>query len=239
MIEYSKQLSNISNLTHGFFDNYLGNMSLKTGDKLSCVIKNRLNALKFLHLSSKYYTQALLDHTSKALFVDKSILNKPFLQISDALITDLDDVVLAITYADCLPIIIASEKASIIGIIHAGWRGVQQNIIKKTINLIKEYTKENLYVSIGPCISHDYFMVDKDVAEKFDNYKDDIFYDKDKNKYFINILNIAIQQIKAEGIYNIEKVGGYTDKELQKYFSYRIQKDKAFRHMALVSKYKL
>ena len=237
MCEYSENLSKIPGIAHGFFDNSFGNMSTKVPDRLSYVIRNRLSAMHYLNLNNNTFILAPLEHTNNVLFIDKNNLNSYSQESYDALVTNLENVVLAVTYADCVPIIMATEKGSIIAIIHAGWRGIQQNIIKNTIDLIRANTTESLYASIGPCISQESFMVEKDVADRFTIYNEDI--NINNNKYFINLLNIVIKQIKNENINNIDKVGGYTDKDLQKYFSYRIQKNKSGRHMALVSKSKL
>lgn len=239
MCEYSENLSKIPGIVHGFFDNSFGNMSTKITDRLSYVIKNRLSAMHYLNLNNNNFILAPLEHTNNVLFVDKNNLNTYLQENYDALVTDLENVVLAVTYADCVPIIMATEKASIIAIIHAGWRGIQQNIIKNTIDLIRANTTESLYASIGPCISQESFMVEKDVADRFDIYNKNIIFNTSNNKYFIDLLSIVIKQIKDENINNIDKVGGYTDKDLQKYFSYRIQKNKSGRHIALVSKSKL
>lgn len=58
--------------------------------------------------------------------------------IADALITDEPNLALAITHADCLPILIADPERRAIAAIHAGWRGTVADIAGTTVRAMQE-----------------------------------------------------------------------------------------------------
>ena len=76
--------------------------------------------------------------------------------ISRALKTPL---VLGICTADCVPLLIASQSA--VALVHAGWRGLANCIISKTLTLFKPH--EPLSVLIGPCGGKEVYQVEQEV----------------------------------------------------------------------------
>lgn len=88
----------------------------------------------------------------------------------DGLMTNEGNVVLATSYADCVPLFFADEKNHAIAASHAGWRGTIGGIGDKTVKAMeREFgTKpEDLKVVIGPSICRDCYEVSEDVAERF------------------------------------------------------------------------
>lgn len=66
----------------------------------------------------------------------------------DALITNLENVILCIRTADCLPIFLHTnnKKEQIyIGIMHVGWRGLYRGIIQNTIQLLLHSIKKVIF----------------------------------------------------------------------------------------------
>jgi len=53
---------------------------------------------------------------------------------TDALISKSNSIVLSIQVADCIPLFLADPLNGIIGLVHAGWRGVEKRIIPDTVN---------------------------------------------------------------------------------------------------------
>ena len=49
---------------------------------------------------------------------------------TDGIITNQRDLVLSIQVSDCIPIFISDVNSGVIGLIHAGWRGIAANIIE-------------------------------------------------------------------------------------------------------------
>ena len=70
--------------------------------------------------------------------------------------------------ADCIPVLIYDAQTSKIAAVHAGWRGVVQRIVPKTIEtLMKTGSRiEHLQVFIGPHILFSSFEVGLDVRDQ-------------------------------------------------------------------------
>lgn len=88
----------------------------------------------------------------------------------DALISDQPGILLSIRTADCLPILMADPKHMAVAAIHAGWRGMAQEIAPKTVQaMAKRFgtNPQDLVVAIGPGIGVCCFEVGSEVATQF------------------------------------------------------------------------
>ncbi|MDO5091146.1 MAG: peptidoglycan editing factor PgeF [Cardiobacteriaceae bacterium] len=68
--------------------------------------------------------------------------------------------------ADCLPILLADGAGDTVAAIHAGWPGLHQGIIARTIEAM-QIAGEALYAWIGPAISAPNYEVDEAFRERF------------------------------------------------------------------------
>ncbi|MBR4722841.1 MAG: laccase domain-containing protein, partial [Muribaculaceae bacterium] len=57
---------------------------------------------------------------------------------ADALITTLPDVAVGVNTADCVPVLLADTANGIVATIHAGWRGLVNGIIGKTVSIMSD-----------------------------------------------------------------------------------------------------
>lgn len=236
IVEFSSKLSTIPNVIHGFLALPI-NCSLFVDDKVSQVIKNRELLMSFLKLQKSQLIVSSIAHSNIVSFIDTESSIREIKKLNqDALITHCYDVALAVTYADCIPLLVSSADGEIVSAIHAGWRGLCSGIILNTVDEIKKYKKLNeIIVAIGPCISQNLFEVDFDVAHNFfDKWPDAVI--KKGNKYHVDLTMVAFAQLLSSGITNIEKIGGYTDLESKKYFSHRRDLGKAGRNLAIIAK---
>jgi YfiH family protein len=125
---------------------------------------------------------------------------------------------MAILTADCVPILLLGEKEH--AIVHAGWRGLHNQIL--TNELIKKINPT--YAFIGPHISVDNYEVQEDFLENFEylDYKG-AFVQKNDKWYFDLAVMTKFQLEKAYPGIKIEESGIDTfSNEL--FFSYRRNK---------------
>jgi copper oxidase (laccase) domain-containing protein len=73
-----------------------------------------------------------LIHETNIVVVDEKDKGQIILN-ADGLITYKQNIFLTVTVGDCVPIYFFDEKNNIIGLAHAGWRGVVKNISKALI----------------------------------------------------------------------------------------------------------
>jgi len=86
----------------------------------------------------------------------------------DAVVTRVPGLALAVTSADCLPILFSTDRA--VGAAHAGWRGVASGVAEATLAALCEIAgvpPQRVRVHLGPCIRPCCYEVGPDVAERF------------------------------------------------------------------------
>ncbi len=100
--------------------------------------------------------------------------------------------------ADCLPIFIVTPNQ--VCAIHAGWRGVEKQIVLKAMECFSDI--QNLEVSIGPHITKKNFIVDEDVALKLAQSTPEgsrhLFAQGD-GKYSVSLQDLVQKQILSKG----------------------------------------
>ncbi len=72
----------------------------------------------------------------------------------DGLITRAPNLFLTVRTADCLPLSLYDPKRQIIGLVHAGWRGIRQQIHLKALKLFNS-PPQDILVGLGPSICAD------------------------------------------------------------------------------------
>ena len=80
---------------------------------------------------------------------------------ADALVTGIPGIALAVMVADCIPLLLKSPE--VVAAVHVGRRGLQNEITRKTIALMKEMGSSSITAIIGPGICGTCYEVSEDV----------------------------------------------------------------------------
>lgn len=94
------------------------------------------------------------------------------LKKTDGMVTNKKGLVLATSYADCVPLFFIDTKNRAIGSSHSGWRGTVARIGQRTIRKMETCfgtDVKDLICIVGPSICQNCYEVSKDVAEEFEN----------------------------------------------------------------------
>ena len=88
---------------------------------------------------------------------------------ADAAITTRSDIVLAVLTADCLPILLATDDGGVIGIAHAGWRGLAAGVAEATVAAMRARAQapRRIVAWLGPAIGRAAFEVGSEVRDAF------------------------------------------------------------------------
>ncbi len=144
----------------------------------------------------------------------------------DALITKESGVVLCVGAGDCAPLYFRDENKGIIGIAHAGWRGILRGIIPETISALQKLgtTTKFLRVTTGPHIQKCHFTITEELLPDFSRYAN--FIQKGRNGYYVDLRSILISQLLEYGIdyTNIAATTECTYCQDDRYFSFRRDK---------------
>ena len=162
-------------------------------------------------------------HTDKTAVYPGSNLNNEF----DAIITQKKGYYLFLKTADCNPVLFFDSKIKVIGAIHAGWRGIEQKIITKTIKLAQrkyQLTLENTKFVIGPSIRSCCYEVKQDLVDKFNSSFENTenYFINRGNKIHFDQIEAILQEFSSLGAKesNIEVIDQCTHCSNQ-FFSYR------------------
>ena len=203
------------------FDGF--NLALHVGDNPSQVMKNRaqLQAQVSLPSAPAWLNQ---QHTTDSVYICADTSNE-IPPIADASWTDLPGLVSVVMTADCLPILVTNHAGSLVGAIHAGWKGLADGIVEKTLKQLPEQP-QNLLVWIGPAISQNHFEVGMDVFHAFCHKRQHLeaFFKPILTRpgYFladlVSILKAILHELGVNDIYG-GHLCSYADEAL--FYSYR------------------
>jgi len=150
-------------------------------------------------------------HGDKIATVDQPVARDKEFAGCDGLITNQKRIALGIHVADCCAIYIVDPKMPAIGLVHSGKKGTERAIVPKAIQQMREHFGSDpaeLIVQLSPCIRPPHYEID--FAAKI------------------------IEQCRAAGAKNIHDPGACTACDTDRYYSYRAEKGKTGRMLALL-----
>jgi len=144
----------------------------------------------------------------------------------DAMLTNKNDIALAVLTADCVPILLYEKQKKIVGCIHAGWRGAINGIIEKTLMEIEKIGGHmaDVSVSVGPCISQKNYEVKEDFYRKFikNSKNNEYFFSKNsQNTFNFDLRKYVNKKLQNHGVLEIDNVIIDSYAQESEYFSHR------------------
>ena len=199
----------------GNFDNF--NLALHVNDNRANVLENR----KILKVQFDLPTDPVwLSQTHSSTCIDATSLKK--IVQADASYSSKLGIVCGIMTADCLPLFVSNKDGTMVGIAHAGWRGLASGIVE---NLIKSFNTDgdNLVVHLGPAISKKCFEVGDEVKSLYlsKNINFERSFTRNKNKNYLDLYDAARVILEGFQINSISGGDRCTFQESNNFFSYR------------------
>jgi YfiH family protein len=159
-------------ITAGFTTRATGNTALHIGDDSLAVIDNRRRVTEQLGWSYEGFTCAEQVHGNHVHGVTSEDVGRgredrlSAIADTDAMITNKPKILLAMYFADCVPLYFYDPITQSMGLAHAGWKGTVSEIAIKTVEKMKKsfgVQTENLLAAIGPSIGSCCYEVDESV----------------------------------------------------------------------------
>ena len=116
----------------------------------------------------------------------------------DGLATRQARVALLIRSADCLPIVAWDPIQRAAGVIHAGWRGLKQQLPMRLIAFLRqEYQSDpqQLWVGIGPAIRECCYEVQEEFRDRFG-----AFVRPRGSRMMCDLIGVAMDQLRRSGL---------------------------------------
>lgn len=195
------------------------NLAAHVGDDPHIVQANRDCLNQHLPASPLWLTQI---HGSRPIWIDS---DSETLE-GDAAMSRHPEAVCAVLVADCLPVLLCDMAGSVVGAVHAGWRGLAEGIIENTVQALRECSYSDQIIAwLGPAISSRHFEVGEEVRTIFIEYDRQaaraFLPGKEEGKWYADLFSLARQRLSHVGV---SRIGGgdlctYSDPE--KFYSYR------------------
>jgi YfiH family protein len=131
------------------------------------------NRRRFLQLFDGGYelVSSWQTHSADVRIVENIEDSKESNQKSDALVSNLENVLIGVKTADCVPVLLGDVKTKAFAAIHAGWRGTADSIVVNSIKKMRDVYKtdpKNLICAIGAAASGKNYEVGQDVINAFE-----------------------------------------------------------------------
>lgn len=186
--------------------------------------------LTFDHLKTKYSKAQPLELNQ--IHSDLCVKASSVLVSADAHWSDHKNQLLTIKTADCMPILVYSTEVPLILAIHAGWKGLSQNIISKSLSRAfkSKCSTGSLRFLIGPHIEMDSFEVQKPVAKELlkslspnELYSGLYAYQNQHGNFQVSLIQLVYSELKSLGLQLSSQVLDLSEdtKTNENFFSYR------------------
>lgn len=141
--------------SHGDYSSW--NLASHVGDDSANVERNRAK------LSEQVGNFAVMSqvHGDTVVVVDQMPTEVP---VADALITSNPNLALVVMVADCIPLLLRSEK--LIAAVHVGRAGLMNSIALKTVTLMRSLGASHISGSIGPAICGSCYEVPQELHDE-------------------------------------------------------------------------
>ena len=207
------------------------NLGESVGDDPTVVAQNRTLFCESLGFDKQNLAKSKQVHGLEVLVVNNAGTYEGY----DALITTQKGILLAVTIADCAPILLYDKDQKTIAAVHAGWKGTLGNLVYKTLQIMQNSLGTNpahVYAYIGTCISSKNYEVDSDVALHFEEkYRP---YHPKTSKYHLDIKQHNLDQLTNFGVplkqIEVSPYCTLADRDL--FYSHRGENGKAGRMLA-------
>jgi polyphenol oxidase len=112
----------------------------------------------------------------------------------DVIVDFGDGFAIAVLVADCLPILLVDEDSPTLAVVHAGWRGLENNVLESALEHFEHH--DAVHAFVGPSISAAGYQVGPEVAQHFTDVPGAITPDTgDRSR--LDLRAVAVAQLLA------------------------------------------
>ena len=198
---------------HGFVGRVPGiELSHDKAAVLENLDKVHRQARQILGLGERKFIMARQVHGNMIAVVDSPANSDHCFEDCDGLVTNQRDVCLGVYVADCCAVYLVDRNARAIGLVHSGKKGTTLGVVRSAIESMRQgfgIESGDLIVQLSPCIRPPHYEID---------FAADI-----------------VRQCREAGIEEIFDSGVCTACDLEHYYSYRAEKGRTGRMLALLA----
>jgi len=195
------------------------NLGLRSGDEEAAVRENRRRLETLLPTPPVWLRQV---HGIRVADADaaRSAGAEPE---ADAAVARRPGTVCAVLAADCLPVLLADEAATVVGIAHAGWRGLCGGVLEATVDAM-QVAPDRLLAWLGPAIGPRVYEVGDEVRAAFlarEEASAQAFCPARPGHWLLDLYAVARQRLAAHGVAQVHGGGLCTYSDPAHFYSHR------------------
>jgi polyphenol oxidase len=231
----SSALSALAGIRHGFFTRTGGvstgcyeslNGGVGSDDTPAHVAENRARMAAAVGVLPERLISAYQIHSPVVVTVDRP-WDANARPKADAIVTRTAGLAIAVSTADCGPILFADAEAGVVGAAHAGWRGALAGVSDETIAAMERCgaQRTRIVAALGPLIRQQNYEVGPEfVAQFIDNNSSNARFFQSAPRAGHSLFDLAgyiMARLAGAGIGRVDDLGRCTYAEPQTFFSYR------------------
>jgi polyphenol oxidase len=231
----SPALSALSGIRHGFFTRTGGvsqgcyeslNGGVGSNDAPADVAENRARMAAAVGVLPARLISAYQIHSPVVVTVDEP-WNANARPQADAIVTRASGLAIAVSTADCGPVLFADARAGVIGAAHAGWRGAFSGVAEATIAAMEQCgaDRSRIVAALGPMIRQQNYEVGPEFVAQFtaaDPSNERFFQNAPRSgRALFDLAGYVAARLAQTGIGQIDDLGRCTYAEPETFFSYR------------------
>jgi purine-nucleoside/S-methyl-5'-thioadenosine phosphorylase / adenosine deaminase len=171
------------------------NLGSRVGDDPACVERNRAIVRAALPSEPRWMKQV---HGTRVVAAQAA---GPEVE-ADAAVTTAEGEVCAVLVADCLPVLLCDEGASVVAVAHAGWRGLSAGVVEAAVAAMR-VPAQTVLAYLGPVIGPRAYEVGDDVRTAFagrDPGAAAAFAPRGDGKFLADLALLARRRLAACGV---------------------------------------
>ena len=234
MLIQAPALSSQPNIRHAFFTREGGasegiyaslNGGVGSSDDPEKVQENRRRMADALSVAPDALSSVYQVHSPDAVIVEGPWRGER--PKADAMVTATPGLALAITTADCGPVLFTDLDARVIGAAHAGWRGAVTGVLESTLTAMERLgaRREKIVAVLGPTISQKAYEVGPDFIKRFTDEApghERFFRQAEKADHaMFDLPGFIGARLEAAGVGEFTNLDLCTYSDEERFFSYR------------------
>jgi YfiH family protein len=228
-------LSALAGIRHGFFtreggvsDGIYASLNGGNGsdDAPANVAENRARMATALEVRPDRFVTAYQIHSPDVVTIDEPWPPNERPRV-DAIVTRAPGLAIGVTTADCGPVLLADDRARVIGVAHAGWRGAVTGVLEATIAAMETCgaDRRNITAALGPMIRQPNYEVGPELVTRFtaaDAANQRFFKPSARAQHALfDLPGYIAARLAGAGIDRVEDLGQCTYGDAARFFSYR------------------
>lgn len=194
------------------------NLGAHVGDEPAAVAANRRHLAAALGLPAEPRWLTQVHGTAVVELGEAGVLHR-----ADAAYTRRPGVVCCVQTADCLPVLLADGAGTVVGIAHAGWRGLAAGVLARIVAAM-DTEPAALVAWLGPAISQPAYEVGAEVRAAClaqDSEAASAFVANARGRWQADLYALARLALARAGVGSIHGGGSCTYGEAERFFSHR------------------